>query len=194
MRQTAAQAFVLTAPAAGKKGPAGYAGRLRRPPAALKRFMRAVSGVAKTGTKSGRDRKWQDGYTGERQQSGNSGSAGLAFGSFGFRKPASISVKKTTLELLKKLKLGKYIRMEEEPDKEAMFNMDDDALAQADAARKIKDVFFRVQSRTGRASGLKETDTEAKRNPARRTVSGFEKGIRTEGDTRAARCCRKSGV
>jgi hypothetical protein len=34
MRQTAAQAFVLTAPAAGKKGPAGYAGRLRRPPAA----------------------------------------------------------------------------------------------------------------------------------------------------------------
>jgi hypothetical protein len=100
-------------------------------------------------------------------------SAGLAFGSFGFRKPASISVRKTTLGLLKKLKLGKSIRVQEEPDKEAMAGMDGDALAQADAARKIKDVFFRVQSKTGRASGLRETDSETKRNPARRTVSGF---------------------
>jgi phage host-nuclease inhibitor protein Gam len=51
-------------------------------------------------------------------------------------------VKKTTLELLKKLKLGGYIRVKEEPDKEAMSMMDDDALAQVDAVRKIKDVFF----------------------------------------------------
>jgi hypothetical protein len=87
--------------------------------------------------KSGRDRKWQDGYTAWRQQSGNSGSAGLAFGSFGFRKPAKISVRKTTLGLLKKLKPGKYIRMEEAPDKEAMAGMDGDALAQADAARTV---------------------------------------------------------
>jgi phage host-nuclease inhibitor protein Gam len=69
-------------------------------------------------------------------------SVDLVFGSFGFRKSTSISVKKTTLELLKKLKLGKYIRVKEEPDKDAMAGMDDDALAQVDAVRKIKDVFF----------------------------------------------------
>jgi phage host-nuclease inhibitor protein Gam len=66
----------------------------------------------------------------------------LSFGSFGYRKSTSISVKKTTIELLKKLKLGKYIRIKEEPDKEAMADLDDEALAQVDAVRKIKDVFF----------------------------------------------------
>ena len=66
----------------------------------------------------------------------------LSFGSFGYRKSTSISVKKTTLELLKKLGLSAYIRTKEEPDKEAMANMDDDALHQVDAVRKIKDDFF----------------------------------------------------
>ena len=51
-------------------------------------------------------------------------------------------MKKTTLELLKKLHLDKYIRIKEEPDKEAMSALDDDALAQVDAVRKIKDDFF----------------------------------------------------
>jgi len=66
----------------------------------------------------------------------------LSFGSFGYRKSTSISVKKTTLELLKRLGLSAYIRTKEEPDKEAMANMSDDALHQVDAVRKIKDEFF----------------------------------------------------
>ena len=66
----------------------------------------------------------------------------LSFGMFGYRKSTSISVKKTTLELLKKLKLTKYIRVKEEPDKEAMAELDDDTLSQVDSVRKIKDDFF----------------------------------------------------
>jgi phage host-nuclease inhibitor protein Gam len=66
----------------------------------------------------------------------------LSFGSFGYRKSTSISVKKTTLELLKKLKLAKYIRIKEEVDKEAMANLSDETLAQVDSVRKIKDDFF----------------------------------------------------
>jgi phage host-nuclease inhibitor protein Gam len=69
-------------------------------------------------------------------------SVGLSFGIFGYRKSTSISTKKTTLELLKKLSLDKYIRIKEEPDKEAMSEMDDEALIQVDAIRKVKDVFF----------------------------------------------------
>jgi phage host-nuclease inhibitor protein Gam len=66
----------------------------------------------------------------------------LSFGSFGYRKSTAISVKKTTLELLKKLGLARYIRIKEEPDKEAMAGLDDDTLVQVDAARKVKDAFF----------------------------------------------------
>jgi len=66
----------------------------------------------------------------------------LSFGSFGYRKSTSISVKKTTLELLKKLNLTKYIRIKEEADKDAMAALDDETLAQVDAVRKVKDDFF----------------------------------------------------
>ncbi|GHV93217.1 host-nuclease inhibitor protein Gam [Spirochaetia bacterium] len=66
----------------------------------------------------------------------------LSFGSFGYRKSTSISVKKTTLELLKKLKLDRYIRVKEEPDKEAMAELDDETLHQVDSVRKVKDDFF----------------------------------------------------
>jgi phage host-nuclease inhibitor protein Gam len=66
----------------------------------------------------------------------------LSFGSFGYRKSTAISVKKTTLELLKKLGLARYVRVKEEPDKEAMAELDDETLAQVDAARKVKDAFF----------------------------------------------------
>jgi phage host-nuclease inhibitor protein Gam len=66
----------------------------------------------------------------------------LSFGVFGYRKSTSIGVKKTTLELLKKLGLNKCIRVKEEPDKEAMAGLDDETLAQADAVRKVKDDFF----------------------------------------------------
>lgn len=66
----------------------------------------------------------------------------LTFGCFGFRKSTSIHVKKTTLELLKKLGLTQFIRVKEEPNKEALAEMDDETLAQVDAVRKVKDEFF----------------------------------------------------
>jgi phage host-nuclease inhibitor protein Gam len=66
----------------------------------------------------------------------------VSFGVFGYRKSTSIHIKKTTLELLKKLHMDRYIRIKEEPDKEAMSDLEDDALAQVDAVRKVKDDFF----------------------------------------------------
>lgn len=66
----------------------------------------------------------------------------LSFGEFGYRKSTSISVKKTTLELLKKLRLVRYIRIKEEIDKDLMAEMTDESLAQVDAVRKVKDSFF----------------------------------------------------
>ena len=66
----------------------------------------------------------------------------LSFGEFGYRKSTSISVKKTTLELLKKLKLVRYIRIKEEIDKDLMAEMTDESLAQVDAVRKVKESFF----------------------------------------------------
>ncbi len=66
----------------------------------------------------------------------------LSFGLFGYRKSTKISVKKSTVELLKKLHLEKYIRIKEEPDKDAMAAMDDESLTQVDAVRKVSDEFF----------------------------------------------------
>lgn len=66
----------------------------------------------------------------------------LTFGMFGYRKSTSIHVKKTTLELLKKLGFTGCIRLKEEPDKEAMSNLSDEELKTVDACRKIKDDFF----------------------------------------------------
>jgi phage host-nuclease inhibitor protein Gam len=66
----------------------------------------------------------------------------LSFGAFGYRKSTSITAKKTTLNLLKKLGLDKYIRVKEEPDKEGMAALDDETLVQVDAVRKVKDDFF----------------------------------------------------
>ena len=66
----------------------------------------------------------------------------LSFGTFGYRKSTSISTKKTTLELLRKMGLEQYIRVKEEPDKEAMACLEDETLSQVDSVRKIKDDFF----------------------------------------------------
>lgn len=66
----------------------------------------------------------------------------LSFGVIGFRKSTKISVKKNTLELLKKLSLTKCVRIKEEPDKDAMADLDDETLMQVDAVRKISDDFF----------------------------------------------------
>ena len=66
----------------------------------------------------------------------------LSFGMFGFRKYTKISVKKTTLELLKKLGYTGCVRLKEEPDKEAMANLTDEQLSQVDACRKVSNDFF----------------------------------------------------
>lgn len=66
----------------------------------------------------------------------------VVFGVFGYRKSTSISTKKTTVELLKKKRMARYVRLKEEPDKEAMAELDDETLAQVDAVRKVKDEFF----------------------------------------------------
>jgi phage host-nuclease inhibitor protein Gam len=66
----------------------------------------------------------------------------LSFGSFGYRKSTTISTKKTTLELLKKLGKIIFIRTKEEVDKEAMAVMTDEELAMVDAVRKVKNDFF----------------------------------------------------
>ena len=66
----------------------------------------------------------------------------LSFGKFGWRKTTKISVKKTTLELLKKMNLFSCIRTKEEPDKNAMAELTDEALLQVDACRKVCDDFF----------------------------------------------------
>lgn len=66
----------------------------------------------------------------------------LSFGKFGWRKTTKISVKKTTLELLRKMNLFNCIRTKEEPDKVAMTELTDEQLLQVDACRKIADDFF----------------------------------------------------
>lgn len=66
----------------------------------------------------------------------------LSFGKFGWRKTTKISVRKTTLELLKKMSLFSCIRTKEEPDKTAMAELTDEALLQVDACRKVTDDFF----------------------------------------------------
>lgn len=71
----------------------------------------------------------------------------LSFGSMGWRKSTSIHVKKTTLDLLKKLKMPDCIRLKQEPDKEAMAALDDETLASVDAVRKVKNDFF-VEAKT----------------------------------------------
>ncbi|MDR2733396.1 MAG: host-nuclease inhibitor Gam family protein [Spirochaetota bacterium] len=66
----------------------------------------------------------------------------VSFGTFGYRKSTSITVRKTTLDLLEKLGLEKYVRVKKEADREAMAALDDETLAQVDALRKVKDDFF----------------------------------------------------
>lgn len=69
-------------------------------------------------------------------------SVDLSFGKIGYRQSTKISVKKTTLELLKKLGFKSCVRIKEECDKDAMSNLTDDDLKAVDAARKISNDFF----------------------------------------------------
>ena len=69
-------------------------------------------------------------------------SVDLSFGKIGYRQSTKISVKKTTLELLKKLGFKSCVRIKEECDKDAMGNLSDDDLKSVDAARKVSNDFF----------------------------------------------------
>lgn len=66
----------------------------------------------------------------------------LSYGNIGFRLSTKVHIKKTTLELLKKLFGGKGVRIKEEVNKEELAEWDNDALAQVDAAKVSQDTFF----------------------------------------------------
>jgi hypothetical protein len=58
-----------------------------------------------------------------------------------------VSIKRTSLELIKKLFPGKGIRIKEEVDKEQLNDWSDEELAQVDAAKVAQDTFFYVVNR-----------------------------------------------
>ena len=65
----------------------------------------------------------------------------LSYGNIGFRLSTKVSIKKTTLELLKKL-FPQGLRVKEEIDKEELKTWEDSQLAQVDAAKVEQDTFF----------------------------------------------------
>ncbi len=66
----------------------------------------------------------------------------LSYGNIGFRLSTKVSIKKTSLELLKKLFPNKGVRVKEEIDKEELKTWEDSDLAQVDAAKVEQDTFF----------------------------------------------------
>lgn len=70
----------------------------------------------------------------------------LSFGTLGWRKSTSISIKKTTLGLIRTFMPGKkglaYINIKETVDRKALAKLTDERLAAVDAQRKEKEVFF----------------------------------------------------
>jgi len=70
----------------------------------------------------------------------------LNFGVLGWRKSTSISIKKTTLDLIKKVFPGtsaaRFIRVNEAVDKDGLAKLTDGQLASIKARRVEKDVFF----------------------------------------------------
>lgn len=67
----------------------------------------------------------------------------LTFGSIGFRRSTAVVIRKVgdTLAALRALGLSKCIRTKEEPDKEAMKELDTDTLASVGAALTTRDTF-----------------------------------------------------
>jgi phage host-nuclease inhibitor protein Gam len=66
----------------------------------------------------------------------------LAYGNIGYRLSTKVSIKRATLDLLKKLFNGKGIRVKEEVDKEELKEWKDEELAQVDAVKVTHDTFF----------------------------------------------------
>jgi phage host-nuclease inhibitor protein Gam len=67
----------------------------------------------------------------------------LTFGLIAYRVVKSIYIrsKEATVAAMKALKLGQYIRVVEEPNKESMADLDDNQLAKVGAKRKVEDKF-----------------------------------------------------
>ena len=76
----------------------------------------------------------------------NKRSRQLNFGVLGWRKSTSVSIKKNTLELIKKVfsraKAKACIRVKETVDKDALAKFTDEQLVEVGARRKEKDVFY----------------------------------------------------
>lgn len=66
----------------------------------------------------------------------------LTFGLFGYRQSTSISIKKTTLELIKKHGLEEAIITKETPNKEVMRDWSEEKLSLVDAKRVVEDKFW----------------------------------------------------
>jgi len=66
----------------------------------------------------------------------------LTFGDIGFRKSSKISVKKTTIDLLKKFKFNEAIRTKETIDKDELKKWPKEKLTQVGAKLKEEDTFF----------------------------------------------------
>jgi phage host-nuclease inhibitor protein Gam len=71
----------------------------------------------------------------------------LSYGEIGYRLSTKVSIKRTTLDLLKKLFPGRGLRIKEEVDKEQLKDWTDEELAQVDAAKVPQDMFFYVVNR-----------------------------------------------
>lgn len=65
----------------------------------------------------------------------------LTYGEIGFRKSTKVTVKKSTIELLKKLFPGRGIRIDEKVNKEELAEWNDEELAKVDAAKVSTDEF-----------------------------------------------------
>lgn len=80
-----------------------------------------------------------------RQAFGKQQSKKLQFGKLGFRRSVAITVKKTTLELIKfvfGVSYPDYVNVKETPDKTALADLPDEKLALIDARREDKETFF----------------------------------------------------
>lgn len=86
---------------------------------------------------------------------GKAQSKKLNFGTIGWRKSTAIKIKKTTLELVKKLLGEKYLHIKEEVNKEALKELSDQQLVKVDAKREDKEPFF-VEPQLTEAANLSE--------------------------------------
>lgn len=91
-----------------------------------------------------------------RNEFGDRQSLKINHGTVGWRKSALISVKNTTLDLIKAVfgrKAPQYMHVKESPNKEAMAKLTDEQLASVGARRRQKEAFF-VEPDTTEAAEL----------------------------------------